>query len=66
VKITPAGIGFVVLVGTVLGFLINFNFNLEYSGFYYLVGAIHGSMAMLFAWVASYAYGFFFPAPPER
>lgn len=65
-KVTPAGIGLVVLLGTMVGLMINFNTNPSNYDFYFVVGAIHGFMAMLFAWVVSYAYGFFFPAPPER
>jgi hypothetical protein len=64
VSVTPGGIGFVVLLGTVLGFLINYNFNLSYVDFYLVIGAVHGIMAMLFSWVASSVYQFFFTTPP--
>jgi hypothetical protein len=64
--VTPGGIGLVVLLGTMLGFLINYDFNLSYMGFYFVIGAVHGLVAMMFCWAATSAYQFFSSVPPRR
>lgn len=65
-NVTPAGIGFVVLLGTMLGLMVNYRFDLSIVDFYFVIGAIHGCMASLVSWAAFSAYEFFFATRARR
>jgi hypothetical protein len=64
--VTPAGIGLVVLLGTFIGLMVNYRFNLSYVDFYFVIGAVHGVMASLISWAAVSAYDFFFASRAGR
>lgn len=59
VSVNPLGIGLIVLVGTILGFMINYPIE-QIIGFT-VVGVVHGLVAGVAAWVIRYTYGYFVP-----
>jgi len=64
VSITPAGIGFVVLLGTILGFMVNYPLD-RFLGMF-VVGAVFGVMAMAASWAAFSVYDYFFAGYDHR
>jgi hypothetical protein len=57
-SITPLGIGFVVLVGTIIGLLVNHPLSTIHGCL--VIGAIHGVVAAAASWAAFSVYDYFF------
>jgi hypothetical protein len=66
VNLRPSCVGFVVLLGTIFGLMLNYGLHVSYAGFYLVVGAVHGCMASLACWAAISVYDFFATFLPRR